>query len=186
MWDPASHHIWYHPDFTSRSSQGGRWLCPSLGLSPWYGRYISKAIGEKTAVLKRVGERFVALSAHDAFILLRHSFTIPKLQYLLRTAPCYQSEALVEYDNTLQYIMGKVTNTAVDKAWKQASLPVKLSGLGVGSAVEVAHFAACDFYPGWGHSAGDLYLLQAKFAWWCPFTLIRGSLLSTSCGCWCP
>ena len=34
------------------------------------GRCISKAIGEKTALLKRVGERFVALLAHDAFILL--------------------------------------------------------------------------------------------------------------------
>ena len=47
----------------------------------------------------------------------------------------------MEYDNTLWSIMGEVTNTAVvsdDRAWKQASLPVKLGGLGVHSAVEVA------------------------------------------------
>ena len=37
--------------------------------------------------------------------------------------------------------MGEVTNTAVesdDRAWMQATLPVKLGGLGVRSAVEVA------------------------------------------------
>ena len=41
-----------------------------LGCPLGDGRCISKAIGEKAAVLKRVGERFVALLAHDAFILL--------------------------------------------------------------------------------------------------------------------
>ena len=47
----------------------------------------------------------------------------------------------MEYDNTLWSIMGEVTNTAVVidvRAWKQASLPVKLGGLGVRSVVEVA------------------------------------------------
>ena len=60
---------------------------------------------------------------------------------MLCTAPCYKSQALGEYDSTLRSILGEVTNTAVvsdDRAWKQASLPVKLGGLGVRSAVEVA------------------------------------------------
>ena len=68
-------------------------------------------------------------------------FAIPRLQYLLCTAPCYQSQALGEYDNTLRSILGEVKNTAVvsdNRAWKQASLPVKLGGLGVQSTVEVA------------------------------------------------
>ena len=34
------------------------------------GECVAKAIGEKTAALKRVGEKFMVLSAHDAFILL--------------------------------------------------------------------------------------------------------------------
>ena len=38
------------------------------------------------------------------------TFSIPKLQYLLRTAHCYKLKALVEYDNTLRSIMGEVTN----------------------------------------------------------------------------
>ena len=48
---------------------------------------------------------------------------------------------LIEYDNTLRLILSEVTNTAVasdDRAWMQASLPVKLGGLGVRSAVELA------------------------------------------------
>ena len=84
----------------------------SLSGSPLgNGRRISRAIDEKIAALKRMGERLVTLSAHDVFILLRHSFSIPRLQYLLRTAPCYQSQALGEYDNTLRSILGDVTNT---------------------------------------------------------------------------
>ena len=112
-----------------------------LGSSLGDGKCISNASGEKTAVLKRVGERFVALSTHDAFNLFQHSFAIPKLLYLLRIALCYQSEALVKYDNTPLSIMGEVTNMEVvskDRARKQASFSVKVSGLGVRSVVEVA------------------------------------------------
>ena len=68
---------------------------------------VDGAIMEKVAALKRIGEKFVALTAHDAFLLLRHSFALPKLQYLLRTAPCYKSEKLAEYDDTLQLSWGR-------------------------------------------------------------------------------
>ena len=49
-------------------------------------------------------EKFVALAAHDTFILLPTLITIPK--YLQHTTPCYQSEVWLEYDNTLQSVMG--------------------------------------------------------------------------------
>ena len=73
-----------------------------LGSPHGDGESVSRAICEKTKALKRVSEKFVALSAHDALILLRKSFAIPKLQYLLQTAPCFQSESLVEFDNALR------------------------------------------------------------------------------------
>ena len=50
----------------------------------------------------------------------------------------------MEYDNTLCLILSEVTNTVVEsdnRAWTQASLRVKLGGLGVRSAVEVASSA---------------------------------------------
>ena len=41
-----------------------------LGFLLDNGRCISRATEEKTAALKRTGERVVTLSVHDAFILL--------------------------------------------------------------------------------------------------------------------
>ena len=62
----------------------------------------------------------------------------------INIALCYQSAALMEYNNTLRSILGEVTNMAVVSdvmTRKQASLPVKLGGLDVRSAVEVASSA---------------------------------------------
>ena len=73
--------------------------------------------------------------------LLRHSFAIPKLHYLLRSAPCFLSGKLAEYDSTLRAIISSVTNTPLtqkDEAWLQATLPVRFGGLGVRSAAHVA------------------------------------------------
>ena len=62
-----------------------------LGSPLGDGSCISRPIAEKIDALKRVGEMFEVLSAHDALLLLRNSFAIPKLQYLLRTAsPLFQ------------------------------------------------------------------------------------------------
>ena len=112
-----------------------------LGSPLGDGRCISRVTGEKSAVLRRVGEGFVALSANDAFFLLQHSFAISELQYLLCTASSNWLVALVEYDKILCSIIGEVTNTVVvsgDMAWKLESLPVKFGGLDVYNTVEVA------------------------------------------------
>ena len=76
----------------------------------------------------------------DALVLLRNSFTIPKLQYLLRTSPCFLSASLQCYDNILRSVVTSVTNTRLennDPAWLQATLPVKMGGLEIRSAVQV-------------------------------------------------
>ena len=91
--------------------------------------------------LRRLGERLKFLSAHDALVLLRNCFAIPKLLYVLRTSPCFRSTTLQTYDDCLRGILGSVTNVHLgpsSSAWSQATLPVKLGGLGVRSAVEVA------------------------------------------------
>ena len=103
---------------------------------------IDASLDEKTEALSTMGARFSHLSSHDSLILLHHSFAIPKLRYLLRTAPCFLSDRLLEkYDSTLRSIASSVTNTPLiqnDKAWTQASLPVRLGGLGVRRATQVA------------------------------------------------
>ena len=86
-----------------------------------------------------MGERLQYVSAHDALLLLRNSFAIPKLLYLLRSSPSFLSPKVKDYDDVLRSIVGSVANTRLgDNAWSQASLPVKAGGLGIRSAVQLA------------------------------------------------
>ena len=105
---------------------------------------ISDVLTMENGMLKRMGDRLEQLSAQDAILLVRHSFALPKLLYNLRTSPCILSPVLQEYDKLLQAIMGRITNihfTDDDPAWAQATLPVKMGGLGIRSEVQLAHSA---------------------------------------------
>ena len=67
------------------------------------------------------------LDSHDAILLLKHSLALPKLLYNLRTAPCFLSPALQEYDSTLKSIVSTIANVHFgedDSTWLQATLPV--------------------------------------------------------------
>ena len=119
---------------------------------------VSMAIQEKVEALQRLGERLERLTAHDAPVLLHNCFALPKLMYILRTAPCFRSQALLSYDDCLRVILSQVTNTHLESdgsAWEQATLLVGLGGLGIRSAVDVApsaylasiHFSAQLFFP---------------------------------------
>ena len=102
---------------------------------------ITDLLSEKTAMLRRMGDRLQHLSSHDAILLLKHSFALPKLLYNLRTAPCFLSPALQEYDSTLKSIVSTIANVHFgedDSTWLQAILPVKLVGLGIRNAVQLA------------------------------------------------
>ena len=99
------------------------------------------AIDEKRQFLKIMGDRFQRLSSHDALILLCNSFAIPKLQYILRTSPCFLSSSLECYDETLREIVSTVSNIYLHKdgpAWLQGILPVTMGGLSICRAVDVA------------------------------------------------
>jgi len=102
---------------------------------------VSDVLRSKTNMLKKMGERLKKLSAHDAILLLKHSFALPKLLYNLRTSPCFLSPVLQEYDSLLKSIVEQITNVPFndnDPAWTQATLPVKMGGLGIRSAVQLA------------------------------------------------
>ena len=91
---------------------------------------------EKTNLLKIMGERLPLLSIHDAYLLLRHSIALPKLLYCLRTAPCFLSPQLQQYDAVLKTINIHLSND--HSAWTQAVLPVRHGGLGIRSAMRLA------------------------------------------------
>ena len=111
---------------------------------------ISDILTSKINMLKRMGDRLQFFSAHDAFLLLKHSFALPKLLYNLRTSPCFLSPVLQEYDKSLMSILGQITNLLLSEdghAWTQATLPVKMGGLGVRSAVQLHAMPLLPFWP---------------------------------------
>ena len=102
---------------------------------------ISSIIDEKVHLLEIIGDRLQHLDSHDAILLLRHSFSIPKFLYTLRTSPCFLSSSLELYVERLRSIISSITNIHLgpnDPTWIQASLPVKKGGLGISSAVQLA------------------------------------------------
>ena len=120
---------------------------------------VSMAIKERVVALQRLGERLERLTAHDALVLLRNCFALPKLMYILRTTPCFRSPALLSYDDCLRAILSQVTNTHLESdgsAWEQATLPVGLGGLGIRSAVDVAPSAYVRTYLASIHSSAQL------------------------------
>ena len=58
---------------------------------------ISAALSEKVEDMRRLGEQLKLLSAHDTLFLQRSCFTLSKLLYVLRTAPCFKT-----YDDCLR------------------------------------------------------------------------------------
>ena len=69
----------------------------------------SAVLADKVEALRCLGDRLKFLSAHDALILLRNCFALPKLMYVLHTAPCFQSSTLESYDDCLRETLGSLS-----------------------------------------------------------------------------
>jgi len=71
---------------------------------------------------------------------LLNCFSLPKLLFTLRSAPCFTSTELVHYYDTLiRQTLQQILNIQFgDKTWQQSTLPVSFSGLGVRSATDLA------------------------------------------------
>ncbi len=83
--------------------------------------------------------RLSFLPSHAALYLLRNAFALPKLLYLLRTAPCSDSNELAQYDDVLRAALASLLNVELSTAaWDQASLPLRWGGIGVRSALRLA------------------------------------------------
>ena len=79
------------------------------------------------------------LTAHEAFHLLKVSFAVPRLQYLLRTAPVFSSTHCLALAEAVRDTLSGVLNLRwSEDSWAQASLPVRWGGLGVRDVVPLA------------------------------------------------
>lgn len=95
-----------------------------LGTPIQAGKGIDKVLEEKRLDLSSMIGRLALLPAHTALFLLRNVFAIPKLLYILRTAPCCDSMELLGYDEMIRTSLAAILNINLStSAWTQACLP---------------------------------------------------------------
>ena len=103
-----------------------------LGAPLFTGSVLDKAWSDRCEDLARAVERLNLVSAQDALILLRSSFSAPKVLHLLRCSPSRSHPSLQHFDLLIRMAVQRITNSDLsDIQWLQASLPVKDGGLGV-------------------------------------------------------
>jgi hypothetical protein len=68
--------------------------------------------------LRRLSVRISQFNAHDALFLLKNCFSIPKLTYTLRSAPCYTQQLLSKYDDIIRSTLQSILNISIpDMTW---------------------------------------------------------------------
>ena len=97
-----------------------------LGAPLFSGAGLDKAWSARCDDLATAVDRLRLVGAQDALILLRSSFSAPKVLHLLRCSPSVSHPLLQSFDSQLKAAIKSITNSAVsDIQWIQASLPVK-------------------------------------------------------------
>jgi len=132
----ASQSLWLESglDFVIRSSEEA-----TLLGSPIHSDGVDQAMEARCDQLGSVLPRLSKMAAHEAFYLLKSCFALPRLMYLLRTAPCGSSPETQRFDEVLREAVSSLCNVRFDdKSWAQASLPVRWGGIGVRSAFQLA------------------------------------------------
>ena len=77
---------------------------------------------------------------HQAFYLLRHCLSIPRLMYLLRSSPTYYCiDNLRSYDDTIRNGLSRLMNVDIsEECYKQSRLPTRHGGLGIRSVADIS------------------------------------------------
>ena len=110
-----------------------------LGAPVFTDKKMDTALANRCTELNTAVGRLSLLSAHDALILLKTSFSAPKMMHTMRCSPCANHPALAEYDNLVRTGICAITNLDLsDLQWLQASIPVKEGGLGVRRVTSLA------------------------------------------------
>ena len=80
------------------------------------------------------------IEPHQAFFILKNCLSIPKLIYLLRSAPCFKcKEQLEVFDTAIKTNMEKICNVSFgEENWSQASLSIRHAGLGLRSVADLS------------------------------------------------
>jgi len=93
---------------------------------------VEESLIEFNSKLQALSPRLLRLPPHEAYFLLKTCFAIPKLQYLIRTAPVFSSQGQVALSGHIRETLSAILNVRLDEdAWTQASLPVRWGDVGV-------------------------------------------------------
>src|SRR6218665_2274482 len=96
------------------------------------GEALDAALEEQCTVHRRSLIRLQKLPSQSALTLMRSSFSVPRIGYLLRCSPCTGHHLLGTFDELQRTGLGAITNCSLNETqWLQASLPVRDGGLGV-------------------------------------------------------
>ena len=101
---------------------------------------IDVVLTKKISDFQLLACRLKLLCAHDALYLLKNCFSLPKLQYILRCSPCYNSQVLhtyVQLDSRHAAVHSQRYFDGVDMAASNTR-PVRNGGIGVRLATQVA------------------------------------------------
>ena len=99
---------------------------PLLGL----GLATDRVLEARCSNLRTAIIRLKAIYVHDALILLRFSFSAPRLLHILRCTPCGLHPLQGTHDDLLRGVISAICNTNLgDLQWIQVSLPVREGGL---------------------------------------------------------
>ena len=121
------------------ASTGGAQL---LG-SPIFGsqEYYNNCVGKKVDIVLSCQEHLSDLKDPQVELhLLRSCLSLCKVNHLLRTVPSNRAmDQFRRFDSGLRSCLETITNSSLsDAAWIQASLPIRLGGLGLREASKVA------------------------------------------------
>jgi len=110
-----------------------------LGAPLFSGPVLVKTWSDRCDDLARAVDRLATLGSQDALILLRSSFSVPKVLHLLCCSPSVSHPSLGRFDSLLRSAIERITNSDLsDTQWLQASLPVRNGGLGVRHVASLA------------------------------------------------
>ena len=110
-----------------------------LGAPLTVGQAMDTMLTSRREDLNRAISRLKLIAAHDALILLRASFSAPKLMHTLRSSPCAGHPELEAFDRLLRGCVESITNSDLtEHQWIQATLPVRNGGLGVRRVTSLA------------------------------------------------
>ena len=102
------------------------------------GKALDMVLEKKYDEFKRASERLRLITSHDALILLKSSCSSPRLMHILRSSPCDGHMTLACISNLLHDCLIHIANVSInDLQWSQASLPVKVGGLGLRSPMKL-------------------------------------------------